>query len=293
MASAGKDRKNVSIRYTATQQTNHKRYNHMKPKMHFTDNYIINPTNPIIINLIGTGGTGSQVLSSLARINISLLQLGHPGIFVRAFDDDIITAANIGRQLFASSEIGLCKSVALINRLNRFFGTNWKAIPQKFDKQSSYKKEDEFSANITISCTDSVVSRFDIAAHLKANKTDNNVEKINRPIYWMDYGNERNTGQVILSTVEPVIQPSSNKFIGVGTLPFVTEEFKEMLLSTDDNNAPSCSLAEALQKQNLCINSTLAALGSSLLWKLFREGMTECRGFFLNLKEFRTQPLSL
>ncbi len=92
-----------------------------KPKVHFTDKYLLQPTNPVMVNLIGAGGTGSQLLTALGRINLSLNALQHPGIFVRVFDDDIITAANKGRQLFADSEIGLPKAAALINRVNRFF----------------------------------------------------------------------------------------------------------------------------------------------------------------------------
>src|SRR3984957_2125786 len=97
-------------------------------KVHFIDNYLIRPSNPVTVNLIGAGGTGSQVLSALARINHSLIALNHPGIFVKVFDDDVITSANLGRQLFSASEAGMNKAVALINRINRFFGTNWKAI---------------------------------------------------------------------------------------------------------------------------------------------------------------------
>ena len=38
------------------------KYQEVKTKVHFTDNALINPTNPITVNLIGAGGTGSQVL---------------------------------------------------------------------------------------------------------------------------------------------------------------------------------------------------------------------------------------
>ena len=41
----------------------------IKAKVHFMDNTLINPTNPITVNLIGAGGTGSQVLTALARMN--------------------------------------------------------------------------------------------------------------------------------------------------------------------------------------------------------------------------------
>jgi flavin-dependent dehydrogenase len=54
--------------------------------VHIIDNYLINPTNPIIVNLIGAGGTGSQMLTALARMNHSLLALNHPGLKVFVYD---------------------------------------------------------------------------------------------------------------------------------------------------------------------------------------------------------------
>ena len=99
-----------------------------KTKAHFTDNYLINPTNPVTINLIGAGGIGSKVLTALMEMNHSLIQLGHAGLSVRLWDDDIITEANLGRQRFAESEVGLYKSVALINRANRWMGINLSLI---------------------------------------------------------------------------------------------------------------------------------------------------------------------
>ena len=105
-----------------------------KKAVHFTDNYLISPTNPISVNLIGAGGTGSKVLTALMEINESLIALGHAGLQVRLWDDDVITSANLGRQRFFESETGLYKSVALINRINRCIGTNWKAETVKFEK---------------------------------------------------------------------------------------------------------------------------------------------------------------
>ena len=110
--------------------------NTAKTAVHFTDNYLLNPTNPISVNLIGAGGTGSKVLTALMEINESLIALGHAGLQVRLWDDDVITSANLGRQRFAESETGLYKSVALINRCNRWAGTNWKAETVKFEKDN-------------------------------------------------------------------------------------------------------------------------------------------------------------
>ena len=264
-----------------------------RTKVHFVDNELLNPTNPISVNLIGAGGTGSQVLTALARISHALTELNHAGLSVRLWDDDVITEANLGRQLFAESELGLHKSVALINRTNRFFGTDWKAETQKFERDYLNKLPENATASIFISCVDSVKSRFEIAEILNESKIDKGYYR-NQSKYWMDFGNSQFTGQVLLSTVGNIRQPNSEKFETVENLPFVTEEFGELLKQSEqEDDTPSCSLAEALEKQDLFINSTLAQLGSSLLWNLFRNGLTENRGFFLNLKNFQSQPIKL
>ncbi|MEN2489088.1 PRTRC system ThiF family protein [Flavobacterium sp. B11] len=262
-----------------------------KNKMHFTDPYLISPTNPITVNLIGAGGTGSKVLTALMEMNHSLTALGHAGLLVRLWDDDVITNANLGRQRFAQSELGLYKSVALINRANRFTGTNWKAETAKFQKDSFGKLPENAKATIYITCTDSAKSRFEVAEILKYS---NRAHHRDDPKYWMDFGNSQYTGQVMLSTVGEILQPKSEKFEAVASLPFVTEEFGELLNESEQqDDTPSCSLAEALEKQDLFINSALAQMGCSLLWNLFREGMTPNRGFFLNLKDFRSQPIAV
>jgi PRTRC genetic system ThiF family protein len=260
--------------------------------MHFAANYLIDPTNPITLNLIGAGGTGSQMLTALARMNHSLLALGHTGLQLQLFDDDRITEANLGRQLFAQSELGLYKSVALINRINRFFGTNWKAVPERFTSDTINRLPDNGRANIFVSCVDTVQARFDIATAIKHMAKQNNYNR-NKLLYWMDTGNAQHTGQALLSTLSPIHQPNSKLYRTVAELPLITEEFKTLLEAQTDNNEPSCSLAEALDKQDLFINSTIAGMGASLLWNLFRNGMTENRGFFINLHDFRTQPLKV
>lgn len=166
------------------------------------------------------------------------------GLSVNVFDDDVVTDANRGRQLFTTAELGLNKGVALINCINRFFGTNWKAIPSKFGKDIlAYYPQ--YGANITVSCVDSVNARFEIADVLS--NLENNTD-MNKGMYWMDFGNSRYTGQVVLLTVQPIKQPASKKYQPVDTLPFVTDEFRTLLQQADKDDTPSCSLAGALTK---------------------------------------------
>jgi PRTRC genetic system ThiF family protein len=264
-----------------------------KPSVHVVEKEWLNPYNPIVVNLIGAGGTGSQVLTALARMNHALIELHHPGIIVRLFDDDRVEHANLGRQLFATAELKQFKAVSLINRVNLFFGTNWKAITERYDKTLLHENGDLLRAGLTISCVDTVKARIEIAEVLKSlYRNTGNVR--NKPVYCMDFGNSRFTGQVVLSTVGKIKQPPMKKFRTVEVLPIVTDEFRDLLETAElTDNTPSCSLAEALTKQDLFINSALANLGASLLWQLFREGMLSNRGFFLNLREFRAQPIKV
>src|ERR1700761_9284373 len=134
----------------------------IKPAVHIIQKELLQPYNPVTINLIGAGGTGGQVLTALARMNHALIALGHTGLFVRVFDHDTVDTANLGRQLFTTAELGQYKSVALINRINRFFGTNWKAETIRYDKQN-LKDRDLASATVTITCVDTVKARYEIA----------------------------------------------------------------------------------------------------------------------------------
>lgn len=163
-------------------------------KVHFTNPYLLNPQHRITINLIGAGGTGSQVLEALARIDSALIRLDHPGFHVTVYDADEVSDANIGRQLFSPSDMGINKAICLTTRTNRFYGLDWEAVPEMYTEKS-------ITANITISCVDNVKSRLTIHKHLQ--KTKQIADIYQKPLYWLDFGNTQKTGQAILGTITP------------------------------------------------------------------------------------------
>lgn len=268
-----------------------------KECVHYTAGYIINPQHPVTINVIGVGGTGSQVLNSLARMNSALQALGHAGIYVRAIDPDKVSEANMGRQLFSPADVDQYKCNVLIARINRFFGTDWEAIPELYSEKCP-------SANITISCVDSGKARKEIYSVLKKplekKKTVyahvtvvDSVQPYETAYYWMDFGNNQDRGQVVLGTIKNIVQPKS-EFTTVGVLPCVNKLhpaiFKDI---KGDDQGPSCSLAEALQKQDLFINTNLANMGLAILWKLFREAKIGYHGLYLNLQNLTANPIKI
>ena len=176
-------------------------------KIHYTDRYLLNPYHPVTVFVVGAGGTGSQVATNLARMSVALQALGHPGLHVTIFDPDIVTEANIGRQLFSESELGLNKAVALVTRINRFFGFSWQARGNRYPQKSSADRENPELANIIITCTDNTRSRMELWRFLKRHRGDtSNNEQV--PIYWMDFGNAQTTGQVLVGNIRNKTSPT-------------------------------------------------------------------------------------
>lgn len=247
---------------------------------HYTHNYVLDPPHELTVNVIGCGGTGSQVLTSLGRMNYALRKLGHPGLLVTAYDGDIVTEANCGRQLFSEQEIGRSKSEVLVTKLNMFFGTKWDSVPEMYGENSE-------TANITISCVDTVQARKEIGFRLKqcGLYDRNSVE------YWMDFGNTVDGGQVIIGTAGRNHEQPANRRKCVGFLPSVNDMF-DLSKVSDRKSGPSCSLAEALTRQDLFVNSTLANVGMSLLWNFFK-GVVDIHGAYVNLRTMNVNPIKV
>lgn len=255
-------------------------------KLHYTESYLLNPPHKVTVDLVGMGGTGSQVLSNLGRMNQAMISLGHPGLHVRTWDDDIVTHANIGRQLFSVSDIGINKAIVLTTRINRYFGTEWEARPEAYAGQEAF-------SNITISCVDSAKARLMLAMRLEGGRKS--TSPTDKRYYWLDLGNLQKTGQVILGTLFPIKQPNKKGEKNTGNLPTVTKKFPQLkkIVNKEADLGPSCSLAEALTKQDLFINSTLAQFGCNILWKLFREGVIKYHGCYVNLETFIVNPIKI
>jgi len=235
-------------------------------------------TKPVRVALIGCGGTGSQFLSGLARIHYAMCEVGHPyGLEVTAYDPDTVSASNIGRQLFSPADIGINKAVLLIHRLNTFYGLDWEAVPAKFNGQGQYG---HVSPDIIVTSTDTRRSRREIAKYLKQSGVK----------YWLDMGNREKDGQVILG--EPFHPYYEKKKDRPMRLPTVTELYPGILdESIPEDDTPSCSLAEALERQDLFINQGVATFGLQLFWSLFRQGGLNFHGYFINLASGRVTNL--
>ena len=228
------------------------------------------------IALIGAGGTGSQMLTGLARMAVALRSLQLENVHVTVYDPDTVSTANVGRQLFSSADVGLPKAAVLVNRINAYFGFAWDAVHATYHRDTAPNTSDQ----IVISCVDSRRARKEIYAAIQ-----------DQPRYWLDLGNGNHSGQAVLGNSDYASRrPSERKKYTL--LPTVADLFPEILddqLPEDD--APSCSLAEALHKQDLMVNQVVATHALELLWQLLRHGEIQNHGFFFNAKAFSMQPI--
>lgn len=241
---------------------------------HKTYSYILDPQHEITVVLIGVGGTGSQVLNILARMHVALKALGHPGFHVTAYDADEVSESNIGRQSFWITDVGDNKAQNLISKINLAFGLNWDA------RTRHYNQSGAMPGNIIISCTDTIKSRnFFNEKFKKLSQIQKEYEPYNKVFYWLDFGNSATHGQAVLASYD-------------GKLKSLFDLFPEMA-TIEESNEPSCSMQEALAKQDLLINSTLANLGMQLIWQLFRNLEVDNQGVFLNLADFSISKIPI
>jgi PRTRC genetic system ThiF family protein len=228
------------------------------------------------VAVIGAGGTGSQLMNNLVRLHLALIALGHPGgLHVTLWDDDIVSAANVGRQSFYPGDIGSPKASTIVNRINMAFQLNWSSQVQRLNGESALK------AQIVIGCVDNRKARLAILEAAKRNRVH----------YWLDCGNRLGDGQVVLGEVCPTLVRKGNG----PRLPHAADLYPELIDPAQDatDDVPSCSLADALEKQSLFINTSVAMFACNILTELFRHGQIAYHGIFVNLKSGRTSPLQV
>jgi PRTRC genetic system ThiF family protein len=234
--------------------------------------------------VVGCGGTGSAVVAGLPYLHQSLLARGHPGgLHVTVVDGDAISPTNCVRQPFARSEVGLSKAVVLVNRLNLFWGLKWEAVPAHLRQGTFISRSysgDDLRAHIVVGCVDTRAARATIR---------DAVGNWSTVSYWLDLGNNADSGQFILG--EPLNERNRRSRL---RLRSAWELFPEIVdPSLDDDGQPSCSAAAALERQEPFTNSTLAQHALALLARLFRHGEISYHGGFINLATGATSVLRI
>lgn len=202
--------------------------------MHHVHPYLTSSPHPITVDLLGAGGTGSMLLTHLARLHLTLQARGLMGLHVRVFDPDHVERPNLVRQHFTRHDLNRNKATVAVERLNAFYGLRWEAVPLAWDeKWVQFPSCGPFaSANITITCVDSASARMEVDRLLQeiadGNEMWNHDGSLTGtkdmpptmvPLYWLDMGNGRSFGQVCLSSWLEIPQPGPQDLTNFGNWP--------------------------------------------------------------------------
>lgn len=229
--------------------------------------------------LVGGGGNGSYLALHLGRLSYILRERGqNPEVVF--IDPDVVERKNVGRQNFCQAEIGEYKCVTLARRFEEAFGINASAIPEEFTPSMV---EDESGRLIAlVGCVDNAPAREQISRAL--DRLDHSYHT--PAALWLDCGNHRDTGQVIIGTTNSKAALSGSfPLPGVCTaLPSPAVVMPDLLRPERDERAEklkmSCAELALLNDQSPAINSAMADHAAAYLFNLFVYG---------ELKAFKTE----
>jgi PRTRC genetic system ThiF family protein len=229
--------------------------------------------------VFGAGGTGSAIVMGLPYLDQAMRVWGRSGgLEVVMMDADTVSETNCVRQPFSISDVGQNKATVLINRINLFWGTSWRAEPFNFDDRTIDRIQDA-PVDLLIGCVDTRAARSIIARALTKAR--------NRTAYWLDLGNNAASGQFVLG--QPLNARNRRK---VARLRTVSELYPEIIdVESGEDPLPSCSAVEALDRQEPFINQTLASSALAMLARLFRYGKLTHHGGFFNAQSGLMSPL--
>jgi len=213
------------------------------------------------ILVIGVGGTGSEVMSRLLKLNTLIERLDGLPLDVTVADGDTVSEFNIGRQNFYMCDIGENKAEVTVNRMNVFCNTQWKYIDQMINPSNIGNNK----YDLVITCVDSGIFRAELGERFS---------DLDSQTLWLDGGNDNNSGQIIMGHLGRCKDKHPNLW----------DLFGDQLMENAGDDTPSCSSESAIAKQTFGINSQIAEIMIQMLWQLLRTTMLEKTISYVNLK---------
>ncbi len=244
------------------------------------------------IIVVGSGGTGGYLIRDLARFAFSLRETGDSRLFtIKLIDADIVEQKNVLRQNFTSRDIEKPKAEVMARRYASAFGVEISAelkmistrndVINLFDHTTVGNRR---LTNIVVGCVDNNAARRTISEAV--NYTSN--------IYWIDSGNETQSGQVVCGYDRFKRGGYSNYNIPsretTYAMPTVVDLYPEILNADEDEKEEtkvSCAERSLVDTQNIFINMTAAGHVLNFIRQIvMREKMTS------HAVEFNTKGLS-
>lgn len=225
------------------------------------------PLAPLVIALVGAGGTGSHLLFNLVKIVLHAQDIGMPPIKLVVIDGDTVERKNTrGRQFFRHRDIGHNKAEVLAARFNAEFGLKIVAVPEMASSDILRAFEPTVvgkEVGILVGAVDRPSGRRVLHQALRRGSWR----------LWIDSGNGRDGGQVCWGTATH--KNHLHKALVIPGLcaevPAPSLQFPKLLTLGEEAPVIDCGQRIALGEQSLLINMYMAGLAATYLHKMIIE----------------------
>lgn len=244
----------------------------------------IGAPDSVSILLSGCGGTGSFTALNLARLAASNPQIKFRLWFI---DPDHVEEKNIGRQYFCPADVGQPKAATLATRLNLAFGLQITPIIGRFEARLIDACEPAWSPGsqltLIIGCVDTPTARAEIDAAIRANIDQRGYP--GRALWWLDAGNDRWNGQVLLGNSADD-RPIFSEFGDCVALPLPSVQEPELVEARPAAAAVDLSCADlvALNVQARTVNYMAASWLDVFVERLLISHDLNIAGVYFNQK---------
>jgi PRTRC genetic system ThiF family protein len=210
--------------------------------------------------VVGLGGTGACVARAIARVVYDMRRNNLHVPDLAFIDPDTVEENNVGRQMFTAADVGQNKAEVLARRFNICLGLSIEAIPEPVDNKRHFKGYRNHE--LIVAAVDNHEARRELA------KTST---------LWLDCGNHRNAGQVVVGNTDKVERitrelenvDDENR---ITYLPNAALVFPQLLQPGPDaaaaENDLSCAELMARQEQHLLVNDMMANIAAQYAYKL-------------------------
>ncbi|HMM79251.1 MAG TPA: ThiF family adenylyltransferase [Pyrinomonadaceae bacterium] len=226
--------------------------------------------------VVGAGGTGSFVISAIARLMFELKESQAKPIEMLIVDPDVVESGNIPRSNFCAAEVGRFKAQTLAERITLAWGLECQYANELFDAEHHLWV---FSGGfrpmtVIVGCVDNHLARRDI--HLAVDKYSGYRSSEAPELWWIDGGNSRSSGQVLLGSNTRKSKPE-RYFTGTSlchSLPAPSIVHPDLLdaeksVKSGDLERLSCPDRIRLGEQSLNINQRVAIEIAEMLSEMF------------------------
>lgn len=234
------------------------------------------------IVLVGCGGTGAFLADALCR-----LLIGRAARLLLV-DLDRVEPHNLLRQAFDRRAVGRFKAEVLAARLARRYGREigYAVLPYDPAVHAGFVDGAPSALHLLVGAVDNAAARRAMAATFDARPWHAGYGRVPQPCWWLDAGNARNSGQVLLGNAARPEALRGAFLAAEGrcrALPAPSLQRPDLLVSPPQpaaRPALDCAAAVAQDEQGGTINQLVAAVAAGFVEQLLDGTCTRLAAYF-------------